>query len=159
MATRGNLKQRDLIYMAGFFDGEGCVVISKVNLKNPNYKSPRYVLEVSAYNCDKPVMDWITTTFGGSSRLRVRPREKWYWKTSYGWKITSNKAVPFLEAILPHLKVKNRQAELGIRFQKEIMQSQRGQRNKLTTEELEDREKLHRLMVKINNRGLGARRD
>jgi len=169
MITRRNFNKNDLIYMAGFFDGEGCVAISKINLKNPEYKSPRYVLEVTAYNCDKDVMDWILTKFGGSTQLRVKPKEKWYWKDNYGWKITSNKAIPFLKELLPYLKVKKKQAELAIEFQEQVMnvknrktipvKAGNGISHRLAPSEINKRDKYWRQMIKLNNRGLKTRRD
>ena len=88
-----------LSYIAGFFDGEGCITINKDYL----------TLKVSACNTDI-----IRNALGG----RVYPRKPQVKnrKVVYGWHINGKDAALALSMILPYLIVKKRRALLGIKL-------------------------------------------
>ena len=102
-----------LSYMAGFFDGEGCVTIVRQK-PTGRQKSIRYQLHVMVGQKDGQIMDWIIGNFGGSVYKVSRDN-------SYVWQISQNKAYLFLKEILPFLKYKRPQAELGIRFMQRMI--------------------------------------
>ena len=106
-----------LAYIAGFFDGEGCVHIGG------RRQNTTYNLEVTAANTNRDVLCFIQSSFDGSIRGREDPRG---YKKVYTWRVVSNQASSFLEAILPFLKVKYERAELAIEFQKYKRQLPRG---------------------------------
>lgn len=104
--------EKDLIYAAGFFDGEGCVCIIKPN-KDKNRLN--YNLSVSISNTNENVMDWFRSTFNvnvHSYESRDANRRDYY-VTS----LTGDKAAHFLLSIVSYLKIKKEQAILGIKFQ------------------------------------------
>lgn len=87
-------------YAAGFFDGEGCVRISRVG--------ERYKLQVKISQLDRRPLDLLSNKYGGvvyeSSRCPY-------------WEIASRQASTFLSAILPYLIVKKKEAEIAVEFQ------------------------------------------
>lgn len=92
----------NLLYLAGFFDGEGSIGVSGGSLS------------VRVVNSYRPVLDRFATTFGGSVGLHNAGDEKsrmtWVWR-AYGE--TGEKA---LRALLPHLVEKRAQAYMGLHF-------------------------------------------
>ena len=113
---------QDLVYTAGLIDGEGSIVIgvSKPSTKRGN-KLPSHWLQVGIINTDKELIDWLKNTFGGhisnNSHCPSRKRQRPCW----AWRVVGNKAKIFLEMIYPYLRVKKKQAELAIEFQKNVI--------------------------------------
>jgi hypothetical protein len=99
----------DLSYLAGFFDGEGSIVIRA--------NDHTIYLQVNVTQTDPRPLQLYVDLFGG----RVsKMHDKSYWKKSYIWQISSHKAAAALEKMLPYLTVKKAQAELALEFQKLI---------------------------------------
>ena len=104
----------ELSYLAGFLDGEGYFCISNIcTRKIQNYQQKN--LRIGATNTNKDVLDWIKFTFGGSVSYRGKPRSKKH-KKSYVWFICNQKAEDLSRELLPYLKVKRLQAEVGLKF-------------------------------------------
>lgn len=89
-----------LAYVAGFFDGEGCIQI-------PCNERGNYTLRINVCQKSEAVLQYIRSRLGGeiSNGKGVKIL---YWHGS--------NAVPVLEQILPWLVVKKSQAELAIEF-------------------------------------------
>ena len=100
------MKRVDLAYMAGLFDGEGCINIKK--------KGRYYSLNCKLNMANEFLPNLYKFSFGGS--LSKVPQEPPI-QTQLAWSITSRNATTFLEAILPYLKLKRNEAELAIKFQ------------------------------------------
>jgi hypothetical protein len=133
-----------LEYAAGFFDGEGCISISKTkgSKSRGEYKRDAFVLSVRVTQTSFPVIYSFQETFGGSVYERDYSRGAPYAE----WVATHQKAVPFLEQMLPLLVVKKEQASLALDFQNNK------QRNK--TDEMWEKEHQAYLSMKIlNTRG------
>jgi len=100
-------------YYAGFFDGEGSISIVR-------RKPHGHILHVDVGQVDRRPLDALKTRFGGTVQRQARhsygQRDLWYWKVS------ARSALPFLEAVLPHLIVKREQAELALAFQRRRLQ-------------------------------------
>lgn len=90
----------NLAYVAGIFDGEGCVNFSRV-------RKSAYI-RVLITNTDKTLLDDIQRQFGGD----VKPLacRKAGWKQGFQWCLSWSKAVDFLEKVSPWLRVKKQQA-------------------------------------------------
>lgn len=95
-----------LSYLAGFFDGEGCISILKTTKKNWN---PSYFLQAQIGQKYGSILDWIKENFGGNV----------YKKRDQTWIVTNFKAYEFIKLIEPYLKYKNPQAKLAIKFYEE----------------------------------------
>ena len=103
-----------LDYVAGFFDGEGCIVIHKGKLDNGRV-TPRYDLIVSAYQCTRLVLDQLKEQFGGNVYTHSRSNRP-AMRTSWSWKVSGQVAEKFLQQVYPRLVEKKDQAWLGLEF-------------------------------------------
>lgn len=99
-------------YIAGFFDGEGCVTI---NTSTATHKSgnryPSTVMVCVSQN-DINILRLIQNRCGGKLLANSTHKRhhilQWY----------GNKAGSFLELVYPHLQVKKKQAEVALLFLK-----------------------------------------
>lgn len=93
------------IYMAGFFDGEGCIRINK----RIRGTYTEYMVFVTVGQKDGAIIDWMVENYGGGSYYIKRDG-------SYVWTATNKIAHEFLKRITPYLKYKKPQAEIAINF-------------------------------------------
>lgn len=120
--------RNELIYIAGFFDGEGCIHIYKS-------RSRGFTLQVSAANTDRQVIQFICDRFGGRiHRLQKKGNRKPCWRVD----LVARRANHLLTALLPYLRVKKDQAELALEFQKSMSKYERP----LTNDTISYRESL-----------------
>jgi hypothetical protein len=124
----------DLSYIAGFFDGEGYIGILKRKRKEWNTE---YFLQISIGQKDGAIMNWIKESFGGNIYLVKRDN-------SYSWIVSNKVAHNFLKNIIPFLKYKKPQAELGLQFYKN-----RDLRRPIPQTELERREMIYQEMKSL----------
>ena len=97
--------ESDLVYLAGFFDGEGSLGMYGRNLK----------LDVKVCGIDERPIRRFYEVFGfGTFRVQQRKtrtlRPVWEWSCSGSW------ALMFLTTMLPHLLVKRAQAQEALRL-------------------------------------------
>lgn len=108
-------------WMAGFFDGEGSIIIERHNPRPlKGYPSPRYTLRVMAVNTVYSALEPFKMYFGGQLIKTKRGTNR----PIYLWEIRSRLAMKFLEVMLPYFKLKQKQAELGIFFQNKLQPRQ-----------------------------------
>lgn len=120
-----------IAYIAGFFDGEGCVRIKKSNQSGNSY----YVW-VAITNSNYQILESIEQLFGG----RINKVKKGVGKVVYHYLITCDEACDFLKTCLYFLRDKQEQAMLAIWFHEE--------KRNLTPEQKEDSyEKMKRLKI------------
>lgn len=100
---RTGLKPTDAAWLAGIFDGEGCVLIK--NLSS---------VCVCISNTDLPMLEAVRDLAGGKIRLQRKPTERnlpcWEWY-AYG---PDQRA--FIEAIRPYARVKAPQLDVASDF-------------------------------------------
>ena len=99
-----------LAYLAGFFDGEGCVYI----LRSRRGSRIHFGLEISFTNGDVEPLKLAKNIFGGQITGSHDGRSTC--KAIHRLRIRSNQAAKALEQMLPYLRVKRYRAELGIEF-------------------------------------------
>lgn len=78
----------DIAYIAGLFDGEGCVSVRKWTTK----KAFQHTLYVSITNTDKKVLDWIQSQYGGGLCLARKRGDGRCSMNCYCWSLSSGKA-------------------------------------------------------------------
>jgi hypothetical protein len=101
-----------LAWVAGFFEGEGCISI-KLNRKNI------ITLECIVGNTDREPLVYLKRLFGGSIRKRRKQKENH--KQSWAWVVATRQAAVFLRRIRPYLirsRVRRR-ADVAIQFQEQ----------------------------------------
>jgi len=112
--------REDIIYIAGLFDGEGHITISKNVYKNKKW-NPAYYLSIGITNTDKQILEWIKVIVGtGRVRLNSKAKTIGNSQNCYSWLATAKQAKFVLELLYPFLKIKKDRAMLGIEFQKRM---------------------------------------
>lgn len=98
-------------YIAGLFDGEG-----HLSLRKQKQSFHGLTFNVTIYNSEKKIMDWLLANIGGKSYVRDRrgtsapfgPRMK----KSYSWFLTRTlDVILLLEAVRPYLVIKKEKAD------------------------------------------------
>lgn len=134
-----------LPYWAGFFDGEGCVTISRTYSKN---KRPSYTLTVQIGNTHLGVLEEIKERYGGGiyTRKGVEGRTR-----MYDINLRSKVAEAFISDILPFLVVKKKEAELALEFRNLAVRSVYSNRP-LTEDEIQIREDFKLRLAQLKSR-------
>jgi hypothetical protein len=88
----------DIIYAAGFFDGEGCVSMPKIR--------ERTLLRVMIANTNKDPLNFMKERFGG--HVYLAHANGGNFKPCYSWHTAGRPALSFVAKILPYSKVKRR---------------------------------------------------
>ena len=95
-------------YIAGYFDGEGCVRLT-------TSKTGTGGIHVFITNTYRPFLIYLKGVYGGNTTTRNKENEKH--KTCYQWRLSNKKeALVFLIDILPFLNEKREQAEIAIDY-------------------------------------------
>jgi hypothetical protein len=90
----------NLAYVAGIFDGEGCVNFARLRRG--------LFVRVMVVNTNLELLKDLQAQFGGDiSKLKHKPG----WKQGFSWRLCWSSAINFLNVIQPWLRVKHRQAE------------------------------------------------
>lgn len=91
-------------YIAGYFDGEGCVTIGSNN----------YTVVCIITNTYPHTLNEIKDLFGGRTKPCKRTNTKW--RNAYRFSIYGKCACDMLEKLIPFLKEKQPQAKLALEF-------------------------------------------
>ena len=128
--------KEDLIYIAGLFDGDGCVEV--VKLKVNDRISIRHWLRTHISNTNKTILLYFKKKFGGKL-YNNQTAKKSHHTLCWNWTLTTNQALNFLEKVYPYLRIKRDVAKLGIKFQKNM---KRFRFKKISQKELKRRENI-----------------
>ncbi len=108
-----------LIYIAGFFDGEGCIGLYGYP-PNRGLTSHNIRLMVSVSNTKREVLDGLKTNFGGGVTLMSKSKTSIKWKKCYQWRVTGKQAETFLKSIYPFMRVRKPQAEVALKYRETV---------------------------------------
>ncbi len=99
-------------YLAGLFDGEGCVGI--LFKKNKGNKAACFKLQCSVTSTDKSILEWAkeTTGLGCLYERKKIPKRR----VTYQWLFCGFGAEQILRVLLPHSRIKREQIELALEF-------------------------------------------
>ena len=99
----------DLCYIAGLFEGEGMIAITKAG-------ATRYRLIVAIANTDRELIDALVRSWPCSLSTSLQPRRRRSWT----WGLTNSRAERFIVQLLPYLRTNRvrRKAELALRFRR-----------------------------------------
>jgi hypothetical protein len=102
----------EIAYLAGFFDGEGFIIIckDKSRVGNVNYRVRIGVSQVVV----TPIL-LFKEYFGGLIQYQKRPESTKH-RDIFTWQQHSQKAAYALTTMLPYLTVKREQAEFALNF-------------------------------------------
>lgn len=112
------MEQADIIWAAGFFDGEGCVLIHERGpfIRKGKYRVGGYrILIVTVAQVDPAPLEKLRALFGGNIGLQ---RAKLPGRADrYNWRASARTAGNALRQLVPYLVNKRAVAELGLGFQ------------------------------------------
>lgn len=100
------MDQLEVAWIAGFFDGEGCVYIS----------TPRSRSFVTIAQKDPTTLQFVQSYFGGRIYGEQGPM-----RNSHILRLRSEEAVTFLLAVRPHLRVKGSKADQFVELYAETL--------------------------------------
>jgi hypothetical protein len=106
-----DLTETQKAYLAGFFDGEGCVSISK--FQGVNNRTPVYQLQIVIAQKVVMLPELCEMTGVGSVHAKKDKNGSVYQQ----WRMSPHEGCDFLKAILPYLKNKQMEARVAIEFQ------------------------------------------
>lgn len=110
----------DKAYAAGFFDGEGNVVIAANRKGGARGTYLTYNMRVGVSQNDPAPLFWLRERWGGSVR-KTGPR-------AHLWQQFASGAARFLQDVEPYLQVKRERAWLAIHYQTSIVRRGRVRR-------------------------------
>ena len=102
-------KKIDIRYIAGFFDGEGCITFSKIMKYNPTMKRryPCTTIRMEATNTDFKIIKDVFGYFNIGHVIPIKPRKKGY-KKQLRWQLTHRQAEKVIRRLLPYMREKNK---------------------------------------------------
>ena len=126
-------------YLAGFFDGEGSVFVSRIWETGKYERYRRLVIRVKATSRDKYVLDLFQDIFGGRVYQKTGEKEKNY-PPCYDWVLTGADNIKrFCLHILDYSLIKHEQLMLALRFLRTMYTQFDGSR-RLTAQQKNERE-------------------
>ena len=99
--------ENQLAYIAGVFDGEGCLIIGKYNRGNKNLSYRAYM---AIANTHVPMLEYIQGLIGG--KIVEQGKDKQCFSLS----LTTNAIRKWLPQLVPFMVVKQKQAEVLLSF-------------------------------------------
>jgi hypothetical protein len=137
------IKDTDLSWCAGFFDGEGYIIIVK-SKDSKHIAGVRHWLRIGINHVRPEPLQEIQKILGGSLRFD----EKVYGKRfpRYVWTTSTADAARVLNLLLPYLKNKHLEAKLALEFQETIGNT--GQR--ILPGVINKREEIRGKVLKLN---------
>ncbi len=135
-----------LEYLAGFFDGEGSITVCGGKTK--------YSLRVICANMVKEAVEPFHEKFGGGMYL-IKHKNNPNWKDCWRWQCNSRQAEVCIRAMLPHLRVKRRAAELALELYSLMPNTGKGcYKPRVTPEVRAKRDRVVSLLHEVNRRGV-----
>jgi hypothetical protein len=123
MFAFGGKIPEEYAYIAGIFDGEGHVSITR-NLGVEGTHAPIHCLQIGITNTDRDLIERLLVDFGGNAgQTGIRGGHR---MNAYRWRLSGPTAAKFLRLIHPYLTIKRRQAEIGMAFQHSVSSRKRG---------------------------------
>ena len=139
-ATIPSLSEVDRAYIAGVFDGEGCICITTRNQRR--YHS----LRITVTNTHQGLIRFLHERLGGcvsphSAREKCRP--------TWTWVAPDQRSENILVLLQPFLLVKKHQCELALEFRRLVKSAG----HRLTIEDRRCRENLRLQLIRMNGGG------
>ena len=105
-----------LAWAAGFFDGEGCVIIEISKEKRCRHGF-RTALHVHVTQTSIPCLEKFLSRFGGrlTTSEHTTPNGR-RWAVQYRWGAKNEEAASFLRLIYPYTVVKKSQIEVALKY-------------------------------------------
>lgn len=105
-----------LAWAAGFFDGEGCVLVELSKERGCKHGF-RTALHATVTQTSLPCLELFLERFGGIivANENKTPNGR-RWAVQYRWSVKNDDAIQFLKAIQPYCVVKKSQVDIAIKY-------------------------------------------
>ena len=104
------MRDTDLAYIAGLFDGEGCISYKQYDRKSPNNKKayPTWSIRMEIAMTDKSILVWVHEVLGVGTVNPKRYKTKYTvgWKKQWRWRCQNRDAYLVSCALFPYAHVK-----------------------------------------------------
>ena len=101
-------------YFAGYFDGDGCFYIGKIN---PNdRKTIKYTQQIIITSTDKSILEYLKANFGGTIQIGKKYIGREQHKIVYYYSINKKNGINFTNNIVNHLVEKQNEAITFLEF-------------------------------------------
>ena len=111
------MRETDHAWAAGFFDGEGCVLVVKA--KSPaGSRGMKMTLVVSVSQLDRRPLDKLKRLYGGTihQQKKAAPTQSGRVNLPYRWHLQGEAVRPFLEGVFPYCLVKKEQIDIALEW-------------------------------------------
>jgi hypothetical protein len=108
------MKKETIVYTAGLFDGEGCIVITRGPKKNGRGKIYNCVaIRMEICNTDHDLIKWIKKIWDEGHICKIPPRKVKHGmsKPQLRWQLTHRQAHRVLKHIMPYMREQNKLAK------------------------------------------------
>ena len=141
------MKEVDRAYLAGLFDGEGCVCPYYARYKNGSC----VVQRITITNTDKELLQSLQCELGfGKLRLRTKQEGR---KESWSLEFCASREVKaFIDCVMPYARLKKLHLMLSLQMV-ETTKYGRGRGQRVSDEERKTRELCMGLLKELNRRG------
>lgn len=140
-----------VVWAAGFFDGEGCVLLARMRPRTPQ-SAVSLRLGIAVAQKVREPLDTLAQRWGGTVRLSHESRTNRH-ADAYDWRLHGAAAVVFLRDVRPYLRVKHRQADVGIAYGMTIGEGRRVGKRGVPAGLAAMRERLFIELRALNRRG------
>lgn len=160
IAELAGIAATDWAYSAGIVDGEGSIFIKRTKPNGRQRgKSCQHTLVVIVTNTDLQLLDWLQGLFGGSVGLPKQPQSSAVIRGTRPckvWQVGGARASAVLRGILPYMRIKREQAEIGIAFHGAKRAQVVRWREPLDPQQIAEREGFRERLGALNGRGIPA---
>ena len=109
-------REEFIIWTAGFFDGEGCVIVEH-SKSAQSLRGWRTRLYASLTQTSVDCLERVEQHFGGAVKVSDnRTVQTRRWAVQYTWHVSNENAVNFLRIIQPYTVVKRTQIDLALQY-------------------------------------------
>ena len=116
------MSQVELAYIAGLFDGEGCLHYSFKHHWYGRKENSEYWIQIT--NINRPIIEYLHNVFGGG--MVLDRRQGGNRRMNFAWKIVARGTFRVLRQIAPYLRIKREQVNMLLDH--ETLISKHGQR-------------------------------
>ncbi len=126
------MRESDIAYIAGLFDGEGCVSYKQYMRKRKGAKKayPTWQIRLEIAMTDKSVLQWVTEILGvgtmGPRKVRPGRKKQWRWRCSHRdayyvclliWPYAHTK-LPKIQQVIDHYSTKQQDNVVDLEYYK-----------------------------------------
>jgi hypothetical protein len=156
--------EADYWYAAGFIDGEGCITVRRNQPSASNKDrgwNPSWYASVTISQVDRRPLDWFAERWGGAVRpLKRRGGARGLnERDAFEWCVVGRQAYRLLEGVQSFLQCKDAAAVNALKLKGLrdgrgfVADPATGRRNRLTKDELAERQAIRDEALRLNRRG------